>query len=148
MLEDDNGKRLITTGQVPNPIGNPSNPEELAKKKEIFLEALEVSNGNMSAAAEICGFSKSAVYQWRKKDTKFAVKCATMADIVLDFVEGNLMQQIKSGNSASTIFYLKTKGKGRGYTEKQELDVTGMMNVNMSYGVVEDKKEEAEDQDV
>ena len=42
----------------------------------------------------------------------------------MDFAESQLHQQIKDGSVAATIFYLKTKGKKRGYIEKSELDVT------------------------
>ena len=41
-----------------------------------------------------------------------------MSNIVLDFAESQLHKQIKDGNPSSTIFYLKTKGKNRGYYEK------------------------------
>ena len=47
-----------------------------------------------------------------------------IADITLDFVESQLHQQIKDKDTAATIFYLKTKGKKRGYIEKQEIGFT------------------------
>ena len=31
---------------------------------------------------------------------------------------------MNDGNTSATIFYLKTKGKKRGYIEKSELDIT------------------------
>jgi hypothetical protein len=118
---------------------------EVARKKELFLDALRKTLGNIGEALELTGYPRSTVDSWRKKDSKFATAVAGMADVALDYVEGNLMKQIGAGNSASTIFYLKTKGKKRGYTEKQELDVNGMMNINMSYGVAEAKDDGAED---
>ena len=50
-----------------------------------------------------------------------------VADIqneALDFAETALFDQIKDGNPQSTMFYLKTKGKLRGYTERSELDIS------------------------
>jgi hypothetical protein len=44
-----------------------------------------------------------------------------MNNIALDFAESSLHKQIQSGVPASTIFYLKTRGKGRGYIERQEI---------------------------
>jgi len=42
---------------------------------------------------------------------------------VLDFAEHHLHKLISQGNPAATIFLLKTKGKGRGYVERQEIEV-------------------------
>ena len=39
----------------------------------------------------------------------------------LDFAESSLHSQIINGSVPATIFYLKTKGKKRGYVERQEL---------------------------
>ncbi len=39
----------------------------------------------------------------------------------LDIAESILMKQIKKGNTTALIFFLKTKGRQRGYVEKQEL---------------------------
>ncbi len=42
---------------------------------------------------------------------------------VLDFAESNLKKLEKEGNPAATIFFLKTKGKKRGYIERQEIEL-------------------------
>ena len=42
-------------------------------------------------------------------------------NIALDFAESQLHKQISEGNTTATIFLLKTKGKKRGYVERQEI---------------------------
>ena len=42
----------------------------------------------------------------------------------MDFVESKLYKLINDGAEASTIFYLKTKGRKRGYAEKHEVDMS------------------------
>ena len=48
-----------------------------------------------------------------------------IGDIALDFAESKLYELIKEANVPATLFYLKTKGKNRGYIERQELAVDG-----------------------
>lgn len=45
-------------------------------------------------------------------------KYQDILDTALDFVEGKLLENIAEGDVTSIIFYLKPKGKHRGYTEK------------------------------
>ena len=40
------------------------------------------------------------------------------------FVESSLMKAIEGGNVTAMIFYLKTQGKGRGYVERSEHDLS------------------------
>lgn len=58
------------------------------------------------------------------KDYKKAVD--ELSNVALDFAESQLHQQIKGGNPTAIIFYLKTKGKKRGYVERQEISHEGI----------------------
>ena len=111
-------------------------PEQTIASKKNFLAALEKSLGIVTQAASKAGISRETVYKWIKDDEKFAKKIQSINDIVLDFAESALHKQINSGNPASTIFFLKTKGKCRGYIEKMEIastvEVTGRPFISFS----------------
>ena len=44
-------------------------------------------------------------------------------DSLLDLAESKLLENIENNENTAIIFYLKTKGKKRGYIEKQEVEV-------------------------
>jgi hypothetical protein len=48
-----------------------------------------------------------------------------LENVTLDFAESQLHKQVKEGNTTATIFLLKTKGKKRGYIERQEIQMDG-----------------------
>lgn len=52
---------------------------------------------------------------------KFKKEVDDIQNIALDFAESQLHKQIQDGNTTATIFLLKTKGKKRGYIERQEI---------------------------
>jgi hypothetical protein len=94
-----------------------------AQKKKAFIEALEKSLGVVTQACKIVGISRRTVYNWRDDDPEFRGDMDEINEVSLDFAESQLFKQIQGGNVTATIFYLKTKGKKRGYVERQE--VTG-----------------------
>lgn len=91
--------------------------------KKALLEALEQSLGVVTTACKKVGISRNTFYKYYKSDSKFKKAVDDIENIALDFVESQLHKQISDGNTTATIFYLKTKGKNRGYVERQE--VTG-----------------------
>ena len=105
-------------------------------KKESILEALEKSLGVVTVACKQSDIPRSTYYKWLKEDEEFALKVKDIENIALDFGESQLHKQIGDGNTSATIFFLKTKGKKRGYIERSELDLTSgdepiKINVNI-----------------
>lgn len=93
-------------------------------KKKALLAALEASLGVVTPACRSCGISRETHYRWLKEDDEYKESVTLLDDLALDFAETQLHRQIKDGTPSSTIFFLKTRGKKRGYIEKQEIDHT------------------------
>lgn len=94
-----------------------------AQHKARMLEALEQTLGVVTAACQQAGISRSQYYKYLKDDTEFREAAEAIQNITLDFVESQLFRQIREGNTHATIFYLKTKGKDRGYVESPLIDI-------------------------
>ena len=92
-------------------------------KKEQMLEALEKSLGIVSTACKMVDVGRTTHYQWMKSDEEYKKAVDSIQDGVLDFAESHLYKLVKEGNPAATIFLLKTRGKTRGYIERQEIEV-------------------------
>ena len=88
-------------------------------KKKTIMEALEKSLGVVTQACKIASISRTQYYQWLKDDPEFKRQTDDIAEIAIDFAESKLHSLISQENVPSTIFYLKTKGKKRGYVETQ-----------------------------
>ena len=101
-------------------------------KKESILKALEKSLGVVTVACKSADVPRSTYYKWLNEDEEFAKQVQDIENIALDFGESQLHSQMKDGNTSATIFFLKTKGKRRGYVERSELDLTsGDKVINM-----------------
>ena len=105
-------------------------------KKESILKALESSLGVVTVACKSADVPRSTYYKWLNEDEDFAKAVKDIENIALDFGESQLHKQIRNGNTSATIFFLKTKGKKRGYIERSELDLTSAdepikINVNI-----------------
>jgi hypothetical protein len=90
-------------------------------KKERLLEALEKSLGIVSTACQSIGISRTTYYKYYNDDEDFKRSVDSISNIALDCAESQLFELIKEKNVTAIIFYLKTKGKKRGYIEKQEV---------------------------
>jgi hypothetical protein len=95
-------------------------------KKNAMLEALKKSLGIVTKAVEMVGIDRQTHYNWLKDDADYKAKVEALDDVVLDFAESKLHQSINNGSDTATIFFLKTKGKKRGYIEKQEITNTNL----------------------
>lgn len=96
----------------------------MEQAKKTFLEVLERSLGIVSTACEKTGTGRTTHYRWLKEDSEYKEAVRAIEERTIDFAESHLHALIKDKNPAATIFFLKTKGKKRGYIERQEIEVT------------------------
>lgn len=86
-----------------------------------MIEALEKSMGIVTTACKAVGIARSTHYNWYADDEAYRKATDETVNVALDFAETHLYKQIESDVPASTIFFLKTKGKARGYIETSEV---------------------------
>ena len=82
--------------------------------------------GNMTLAADALGLSRRHLYDLIEEDGKkfdpvVAAGWAEGCERRLDFAESKLDENINAGKEASIFFFLKCRGKHRGYIERQEI---------------------------
>jgi hypothetical protein len=112
------------------------------KSKEKFLENFKLSLANISISCEASGISRQTYYNWRKNDNQFRSDCEEIEERNLDLAEMKLLNAIREGKTAELLFYLKTKGKKRGYVERQE--ITGVDGQKLFEVRIIDTKEDLE----
>ena len=110
-------------------------------KKESILKALEQSLGVVTVACKKADIPRSTFYKWINEDEAFAIAVNDIENIALDFAESQLHSQIGNGNTSATIFYLKTKGKKRGYIERQEITGADGMPTNFQIEIIDNTKD-------
>ena len=87
--------------------------------KEQMLEALEVSLGIVTDACDKTGLSRTQHYKWYKEDDEYRKLVDSIDSKFIDFAESHLKKQIENGSTQATTFFLRTRGRKRGYNEKK-----------------------------
>ena len=111
-------------------------------RKEKLLEELRNSLGLRTTACNKVGVSTHTFYNWLNSDPAFAARVHDIDEEMVDTVEAYLYKLIKAGNPASIIFYLKCRGKHRGYVERvetKELSASEMQHVTFVFKRFEEK---------
>ena len=97
--------------------------------KTAMIAALENSLGIVTTACKEVGVSRESHYRWMREDASYKESVESVTDVAIDVVESKLYELIKQGNVTSVIFYLKTKGRKRGYSEHHELEQREILRV-------------------
>ena len=110
-------------------------------KKESMLKALEKSLGIVTVACKNSDVPRSTYYKWLNEDEDFALAVKEIENIALDFAESQLHKQISDNSTPATIFYLKTKGKSRGFIEQNIIEHKGGIESKLIQWKPADKKQ-------
>ena len=101
-------------------------------KKKAMIEALTKSLGIVTLACKEVDIARQTHYRWMQEDEKYRQDVEDVADIALDFAESKLHKQIDKEDTTATIFYLKTKGRRRGYIERVGIDLPEKINITFT----------------
>lgn len=118
---------------------NKDKQQNATLKKSAMLKALESTLGVVTSACKIVGIDRTTHYRWLQDDEEYKLQVESLTEVAVDFAESQLFELIKGAhrevstpdgevirvqdapNTSATIFYLKTRGKKRGYVERTEL---------------------------
>jgi len=96
--------------------------KEAKEMKEKVLKMLKENLGILTPVLQTYGIPTGVYYRWLDEDDDFRKNVSDIKEISLDFVESKLLKLIRDEDKTAIIFYLKCKGKERGYVEVQRIE--------------------------
>ena len=102
--------------------------------KQALIEALREADGNMASVARKFDCHRSLIWQYVDRDEELRALTDELAESFIDEVENKLYEAIRAGNIVATIFFLKTKARHRGYSERLELIPLSRRDIEVELG--------------
>jgi hypothetical protein len=95
-------------------------------KLEQIEAALRKCNGLITPTSTMLNVTRQAIYLRVKRSARLRAVIKEVTEKVLDKCESQLFKNINDGdgNMTAIIFYLKTKGRHRGYVERKETELS------------------------
>ncbi|MCM1361749.1 MAG: phBC6A51 family helix-turn-helix protein [Clostridiales bacterium] len=91
---------------------------------ETIIKVYEKKGCNVTATCDALGISRRTFYKWRESNKKLVEQLDAANEAIIDFAESKLIEHIQNNDVQALMFFLRTKGKARGYVEKVEQQVT------------------------
>jgi len=102
---------------------------KLSKKK--VRNAIPGSFGIRAIIAKKCEVERGSITKFlqKEKNQDLIKEIEEERDKVLDIGEKKLIELVDRGEFQAVKFLLSTKGKSRGYIEKQEIEIAGNLSI-------------------
>ncbi len=108
-----------------------------SKKRELtakrIIKAVEKAHGLVGLAADMAGIHRNTVSKYIREFPTVAEAVEDARERLYDTVESKLYERIEAGDLTAIIFFLKTRCKDRGYTEKQDIDTPKEVTIRVEY---------------
>jgi hypothetical protein len=88
------------------------------RSKKDVIQALQTCKGLLSLAARTLHVTPQTLWNYRQRWPELEQVIVDAEQEMLDTAELALYSKINAGDAKSIMFFLKTKGKRRGYTER------------------------------
>lgn len=110
----------------------------MSRKKIPSKKALEVAlreaDGNMASVARKFNCHRSLVWRHVDSDPKLRALTDELTETFIDEAESQLFKLIREGQPNAIIFFLKTKARHRGYSERLELVPLNRQDIEVELG--------------
>jgi len=90
--------------------------------QEQVAQAVTEAGGTLTAAALKLGCARCTVHEYIERYPALRDVLSEARESSVDLAESKLIEAVEAGNITAIIFFLKTRGKSRGYIERSEHD--------------------------
>ncbi len=102
--------------------------------KQALIAALRAADGNQATVARKFNCHRSLIWQYVDRDEELRALTDELTETFIDEAESQLYGHIRAGNVVACIFFLKTKARHRGYSERLELVPLRMQSIEVELG--------------
>ena len=96
---------------------------------EQMIDAIREAEGNLSDAARLLHCTRQTVHNYVNRYSTVEQAYEEENEKFIDEAQGQLRKHVKRGSLPAVMFVLKTKGKSRGYVERQEVEQSGKLEI-------------------
>ncbi len=103
----------------------------MARRKPTDAEiedALRKTRGMLALAAKSLGIHRGTLWARLKNSPELRAVADEENDVILDIAESHLVAAVVSGDMDQVRFYLRTKGRARGYGDRLEIKAEDLSN--------------------
>lgn len=97
----------------------------MAYSDKQIIEAIEKTGGNQAAAARALECSRNTIRNRINTSEKVKEAYDSVNEANLDKAENTLLELVQAGDFRAVKFYLRTKGRMRGYGDRMDITTGG-----------------------
>ena len=130
---------MATRAKSPKPIKRKPRKRGPTSRLTFALveTALRRADGLQAAAAKALKCAQSTLSEHIGRDPRLQAVVAECRELFLDEAESALLNAVRCGEAWAVCFALKTRGRSRGYVERQAVEHTGLDGGPIAIEVVE-----------
>lgn len=102
---------------------------------ELVKEQIIKYHGNLSRVAQAIGCSRKAVSDIAQRNPEVKEVLEEARERVVDEVEDAFTKRAMAGDTTASIFFLKTRGRDRGYDQDYRVDMEAITRAAMSFAL-------------
>jgi hypothetical protein len=99
-----------------------------------FLDAIPGTGGIITAIAKRVGCTWHTARKYIDRHPSVRAAYDAECESVLDLAEAKTIEAIRDGDGTMIRYYLSTKGKSRGYSERTQIEALGDVVLRVIYG--------------